>query len=159
MEEDYRRHNIIGRLLETHLQGRRAAKDSRQFINAFSWIFRTNVSWRTTDYGDWKNTQNRSYCWHDKGICEELFNLVDSFRMPVRAVVTNGTVAGYLEAYREYDTNNVIEQSDSAKIEVLISSKKNRKIPCRYDRNIYESRYQVKNSFLKKKVLINWIQS
>lgn len=85
--------------------------------------------------------------------------------MPVRVIVTDGTVADcsmtnkliegidaeYLLADSGYDTDNVIEQADSAKIEAVIPPKKNRKIQRRYDKNIYENRYQIENRFLKLK--------
>ena len=85
--------------------------------------------------------------------------------MPVRVIVTDGTVADcsmaneliegidakYLLADRGYDTDNVIEQAYSAKMEAVIPPKKNRKNQRRYDKNIYENRYQVENRFLKLK--------
>lgn len=85
--------------------------------------------------------------------------------MPVRIIITDGTVADcsmageliegieadYLLADRGYDTDNVIEQTASAKMEAVIPPKKNRKNQRKYDRNIYENRYQVENRFLKMK--------
>ncbi len=62
-----------------------------------------------------------------------------------------GIDAEYLLADRGYDTDNVIEQADSAKMEAVIPPKKNRKNQRRYDKNIYENRYQVENRFLKLK--------
>ncbi len=85
--------------------------------------------------------------------------------MPVRVVVTDGTVADcsmageliegidadYLLADRGYDTDNVLEHAEEAGMEAVIPPKKNRKIQRKYDKNIYENRYQVENSFLKLK--------
>ena len=85
--------------------------------------------------------------------------------MPVRVIITDGTVADcsmageliegieadYLLADRGYDTDNVIEQTSNAKMEAVIPPKKNRKNQRKYDRNIYENRYQVENRFLKMK--------
>ena len=85
--------------------------------------------------------------------------------MPVRAIITNGTVADcskadelieeidadYLLADRGYDTDSVIELASKAKMEVVIPPKKNRKNQRKYDKDIYENRHQVENTFLKIK--------
>jgi len=82
----YRRHDISDHdwsLLETHLPGRSGAwggnaRDNRQFINAVFWILRTGAPWRDLppDYGDWKNTHRRFCRWRDKGIWEELLEIL-----------------------------------------------------------------------------------
>ena len=187
MKEDHRRHDISDRawkLLEPHLPGRRGAwgrvaKDNRKFINAVVWILRTGAPWRDLppDYGDWKNTHRRFCRWRDKGVWEKLFNLfvqnpdfewlmiVDSFGMPVRVIITDGTVADcsmadeliegfdadYLLADRGYDTDQVIEQAVIAGMKAVIPPKKNRKIQREYENDIYENRYQIEKSFLKMK--------
>ena len=84
--------------------------------------------------------------------------------MPVSAIITDGTVADcskaceliegfdadYLLADRGYDTDVVIEQASGAG-EAVIPPKKNRKVQGKYDKNTYENRYQVENTFLKLK--------
>ena len=85
--------------------------------------------------------------------------------MPVRFSVTSGTVADsaqankliegiaadYLLADRGYDTNAVIECADKARMEIVIPSKRNRKRPRSYDKDIYENRYQIEKTFMKLK--------
>ena len=91
--------------------------------------------------------------------------------MPVRIIITDGTVADcsmadeliegfdadYLLADRGYDTDRVIEQAMIAGMETVIPPKKkippkkNRKKQREYDKDIYENRYQVEKSFLKLK--------
>ena len=85
--------------------------------------------------------------------------------MPIRVIVTDGTVADcsmagelidgvdadYLLADRGYDTDAVIEQATEAGIEVVIPPKKNRKKQREYNKDIYENRHQVENTFLKLK--------
>ncbi len=102
---------------------------------------------------------------HKRELNTKIHLAVDSFGMPVRVIVTDGTVADcpkagelieridadYLLADRGYDTDNVIEQADSAKMEAVIPPKNNRKNQRKYDKNIYENRYQVEKSFLKMK--------
>ena len=86
--------------------------------------------------------------------------------MPVRVIITDGTVADcskadelidgidadYLLADRGYDTDSVIEHASDMKMEAVIPPKKNRKTQRKYDKNIYENRYQVEKSFLNMKV-------
>ena len=85
--------------------------------------------------------------------------------MPVRAIITDGSVADcskageliegidadYLLADRGYDTDSIIERAGAAKMEAVIPPKKNRNTQRKYDKNIYENRYQVEKSFLKMK--------
>ena len=82
----HRRHDIsdeLWDLLSDHLPGgkgkvdRRAA-DNRTFVNAVFWIVRTGAPWRDLppDYGDWKNTHRRFSRWRDRGLWENLLNLV-----------------------------------------------------------------------------------
>jgi len=70
-------------LLEFHLPGRKAtwggnARDNRQFINAVFWILRSGAPWRDLppDYGDWKNTHRRFCRWRDRGVWENLLELL-----------------------------------------------------------------------------------
>ena len=66
--------------------------------------------------------------------------------MPVRVIITDGTVAD-----RRYNTDRLIERAIIAGKETVIPPKKNRKKHREYDKNIYENRYQVEKSFLKLK--------
>ena len=85
--------------------------------------------------------------------------------MPVRVEITGGTVpdnsqaheliseieAQYLLADRAYDTDAIIQEAADRKMEAVIPPKKNRKIRRKYNKDIYENRYQVEKSFLKLK--------
>ena len=102
---------------------------------------------------------------HKRGLNTKLHLAVDSFGMPVRAIITDRTVADcsktgeliegidadYLLADRGYDTDSVIEQVREAKMETVIPPKKNRKIQREYNHAIYENRHQIENTFLKLK--------
>ena len=82
----HRRHDISDRvweLLEPHLPGRKGtrgvtARDNRLFINAVFWIPRAGAPWRDLppDYGDWKNTHRRFCRWRDKGVWEQLLEIL-----------------------------------------------------------------------------------
>lgn len=86
MGEDYRRHDIsdeVWSLLAQHLPGQPGqwggiAKDNRQFINGVCWILRTGAPWRDLPpvYGNWNNTQRRFCRWRDKGIWEQLLEIL-----------------------------------------------------------------------------------
>ena len=86
MGEDYRRHDIsdgVWSLLAPHLPGQSGqwggiAKDNRQFINGVFWILRTGAPWRDLPpvYGNWNNTQRRFCRWRDKGIWEQLLEIL-----------------------------------------------------------------------------------
>ena len=85
--------------------------------------------------------------------------------MPVRFFVTAGTTADctvaaqliegfdaqYLLADRGYDTNEIIAFTQTSGIEVVIPSKKNRKVQRDYDRYLYKLRHLVENAFLHLK--------
>ena len=85
--------------------------------------------------------------------------------MPVRVIITDGTVADcskaveliegidadYLLADRGYDTDAVVEKVTAAEMEVVIPPKKNRRKQRQYDKDIYEKRHHVENTFLKLK--------
>ena len=82
----HRRHDIsdnVWHLLEPHLPGRSGswggiARDNRLFINAVFWIMRTGAPWRDLppDYGCWSNTHRRFIRWRDKGIWEQLMEIL-----------------------------------------------------------------------------------
>ena len=85
--------------------------------------------------------------------------------MPVRIIVTSGTIADSsqipqliqdieaenLLADRGYDTNNVLKAVEEAGMEAVIPPKRNRKEQRYYDESIYETRYMVENTFLELK--------
>ena len=85
--------------------------------------------------------------------------------MPIRVAVTAGTtadcteaaalidgiVAEYLLADRGYDTNEIIDKAIASGCEIVIPSKKNRKVPRAYDKDIYRVRHLVENAFLHLK--------
>ena len=84
---------------------------------------------------------------------------------PVRFIVTSGAVADcsqaqdlikdtgakYLLANRGYDTNAIIEETQTAGMEVIIPPKKSRKVLRDYDKNAYKLRHIIENTFLKLK--------
>lgn len=86
MDTALHRHDITDRaweLIASHLPGKLhdrggTARDNRQFINAVIWILRTGAPWRDLPpvYGDWKNTHRRFCRWRDKGVWEQLLNIV-----------------------------------------------------------------------------------
>ena len=85
-QADYHRHDLsdeVWVLLEPLLPGQRGqwggiAKDNRCFLNAVFWILRTGAPWRDLppDYGDWKNTHRRFCRWRDKGIWENMLEIL-----------------------------------------------------------------------------------
>ncbi len=82
----HRQHDISDALwtkLEPHLSSRKGgwgaiARDNRLFINTIFWILRTGAPWRDlpSDYGDWKNTHRRFCRWRDKGLWENLLEII-----------------------------------------------------------------------------------
>ncbi|MGB7757604.1 MAG: IS5 family transposase [Salinisphaera sp.] len=69
--------------IEPHLPGRAGqwggvAHDNRRFVNAVLWVLRTGAPWRDLppSYGDWKNTHRRFCRWRDRGIWEELLDVL-----------------------------------------------------------------------------------
>ena len=86
MTDAIHRHDITDRawaIIEPHLPGRKGvwggvAADNRKFINAVIWILRTGAPWRDLpeEYGKWCNTHRRFCRWRDKGIWENLLNVV-----------------------------------------------------------------------------------
>jgi transposase len=90
---------------------------------------------------------------------------VDADGMPVRVIITSGTVADckqavalidglfadYLLADRGYDTNEIIKWAIEHRMIVVIPPKKNRIDQREYDRYLYRLRHLVENTFLKLK--------
>ena len=72
-----------------------------------------------------------------RGLNTKIHLAVDSFGMPVRVIVTDGTVADCSmagERIEGIDADTVIEQAEAAGMEAVIPSKKNRKIQRKYDK-------------------------
>jgi transposase len=90
---------------------------------------------------------------------------VDANGMPVRAIITAGTtsdstqaiplisgiIAECLLADRAYDSNEIIEHSTGAGMQVVIPPKKNRKEQREYDKYLYKLRHLVENAFMHLK--------
>lgn len=85
--------------------------------------------------------------------------------MPLKVIITQGTTGdcGQAEALiesvegdalladRAYDTNKIIELCASKGMEAVIPSKKNRKEPRHFDKELYKLRHLVENAFLHLK--------
>ena len=90
---------------------------------------------------------------------------VDAHGMPVRLVLTEGTVADcaqanlltadleaqYLVADRGYDTNAVVAGAMAQGMEPVIPPRRHRKEPRYYDRDKYRLRHLVEKAFLNFK--------
>ena len=86
MTPAHRRHHISDktwRLLEPHLPERKGAwggfaKDNCLFINAVFRVMRTGSPWRDLPpaLGNWSNTHRRFSRWRDKGVWEQLLDIV-----------------------------------------------------------------------------------
>jgi len=102
---------------------------------------------------------------HKRGLNTKIHLAVDANGMPVRFIVTEGTVAdctkaielitdinaGELLADKAYDTNEIISFATENGMTVTIPSKKNRKSKREHDEYIYQLRHLVENAFLKLK--------
>jgi transposase len=85
--------------------------------------------------------------------------------MPVNVIVTSGTTADCTQAIdlieeieaealiadRAYDTNEIIDFSQTKDMKRVIPSKKNRVNPHRHDELLYRRRHLIENTFLKLK--------
>ena len=85
--------------------------------------------------------------------------------MPVRVIVTSGTVADcsqssalidgisaeHLLADRGYDANAIISQAKNQGMSPVIPPKRNRKEQREYDKALYKARHLVENAFLHLK--------
>ncbi len=90
---------------------------------------------------------------------------VDAHGMPVRIVITAGTVADctqasaliegldapYLLADKGYDSDDLVAQAKARGMTAVIPPRRNRKQPREYDRDLYRHRHLVENAFLHLK--------
>jgi transposase len=90
---------------------------------------------------------------------------VDAVGLPVRALITSGTVADctqavalidglaaqHLLADKGYDTKPIIEQAVKHGMQPEIPPKRNRKTQREYDEYLYKMRHLVENAFLHLK--------
>lgn len=83
---DHHRDDLDDRVwarLEPRLPGRVGewggiAEDNRRFVNAVLWILRTGSPWRDLppDFGGWKNTHRRFCRLRDRGVWEQLLEVL-----------------------------------------------------------------------------------
>jgi transposase len=90
---------------------------------------------------------------------------VDALGLPVRVLITSGTVAdctqasGLIEGFeaehfladKGYDADAILEQAKTQHMNPVIPPKRNRKIQREYDKHLYKMRYLVENAFLHLK--------
>ena len=90
---------------------------------------------------------------------------VDANGMPVRVIITAGTVndctkadeltqgltAECLVADKGYDTNAIVSRAIDASMQVVIPPTERRKVQRDYDKEIYRRRHRVENAFLTLK--------
>jgi transposase len=90
---------------------------------------------------------------------------VDALGLPVRVVITAGTVADctqasdlmqgfeakHLLADKGYDSDTIINQAKAQNMKPIIPPKRNRKIQREYDTYLYRMRHLVENAFLHLK--------
>lgn len=111
------------------------------------------------------NRGKSGYETHKRGLNTKIHLAVDAHGMPVRAIVTAGTVAdctqaallidGFLAemllADKGYDTDAILEQALLQGMEPVIPPKKNRNVQREYDEELYKLRHLVENAFLHLK--------
>ncbi len=100
-----------------------------------------------------------------RGLNRKLHLVVDSHGMPVRVIVTEGTVADCTQALpliegikaerlladRAYDTNEIVAAAVALGMEPVIPPRSNRREKRDYDRALYKLRHLVENGFLEFK--------
>ena len=105
------------------------------------------------------------YGTHKRGLNSKIHLAVDANGMPVRVVVTSGTVADckqavalidgiiaeYLFGDRGYDNNEIVNYALEHTMQVVIPPKKNRIDQREYDEYLYKLRHLVENAFLHLK--------
>nr|WP_236953195.1 IS5 family transposase [Methylomonas denitrificans] len=99
---------------------------------------------------------------HKRGLNSKIHLAVDAHGMPVRVLVTAGTVADctqastlieglsaeHLLADRGYDTDAIADKAESQHMGIVIPPKRNRVQPRTYDKALYRLRHLVENAFL-----------
>ena len=99
---------------------------------------------------------------HKRGLNSKLHLAVDSHGMPVRLLVTEGTVADCTQALpliegisaeclladKAYDTNEIVAAALELGMNPVIPPKSNRREKREYDRALYKLRHLVENGFL-----------
>jgi len=107
--------------------------------------------WWEPGYGSYK-----------RGLNSKIHLAVDAHGMPIRIIVTSGTVhdckqacdliygytAEWLLADRGYDSNEIIQMAETQNMKTVIPPRKNRKIQRDYDIDLYKLRHLVENAFL-----------
>ena len=102
---------------------------------------------------------------HKRGLNTKIHLAVAAHGLPIRAIITSGTVADCTQAARLIngftaeilladkgcDSNAILEQALSQGMKPVIPPKKNRKEQRAYDREIYKLRHLVENAFLHLK--------
>jgi len=100
-----------------------------------------------------------------RGLNTKIHLAVDANGMPIRIIVTAGTVhdsqqacaliegidAEYLLADRGYDSDEIIAKAISQSTQAVIPPRKNRKQQREYDEHLYRLRHLVENAFLALK--------
>ena len=113
-------------------------------------------------WGGWREPGHGS---NQRGLNSKIPLAVDAQGLPVRMLVTAGTVADCqhgealiegidaeaLLADKGYDTDSLIDAAQAAGMAVVIPPKKNRKRQRNYDRHLYKLRHWVENAFLALK--------
>ena len=99
---------------------------------------------------------------YKRGLNTRLHLAVDTHGMPLRALITQGTTADCTQAIalidglsaehrladRGYDTDAIIDKAALQGMSPVIPSRKNRKQPRDYDKELYKARHLVENAFL-----------
>src|SRR5690606_27170406 len=99
------------------------------------------------------------------GLNTKIHLAVDAHGMPIRALITAGTVAdctqaiGLIDGFvaemlladKGYDTDAILGQALLQGMEPVIPPKKNRKVQREYDEDLYKLRHLVENTFLHLK--------
>ena len=90
---------------------------------------------------------------------------VDAHGMPVRMLITSGTIAdctqasklvegidaNYLLADKGYDSDDFVSNLEEQGITPVIPPRRNRKVQREYDKYLYSLRHLVENAFMKLK--------
>ena len=113
----------------------------------------------------WSKRRQSGYEPYKRVLNAKIHLAVDSFGMPVRILITEGTRADCKEAInlirgikatalladRGYDTKEIIDYVKGHGMEVVIPPKCNRKEQRDYDKYLYKLRHMIENAFLDLK--------